>query len=174
MRKQKITNHSARKTTVRKFKSFGFPKCEIKNIIGHNSVNVDLMYVIPVMKIKCLQCHQQYLNLSILHLNCCSKKKKKEKRKIKPSPSPEQSKHDFCRTFYPTPVKNNTFSFRINWNDVSQSQLSKPFGTCSPGTFSFDGCQVNININNNLQPQQNNNAKRKRHTIYSDLEESQD
>ena len=25
-----ITNHSARKTTVRKLKSFGFPKCEIK------------------------------------------------------------------------------------------------------------------------------------------------
>ena len=27
---KKITNYSARKTTVRKFKSFGFPKCDIK------------------------------------------------------------------------------------------------------------------------------------------------
>ena len=34
---KKITNHSARKTTVRKLKSFGFPKCEIKNITGHSS-----------------------------------------------------------------------------------------------------------------------------------------
>ena len=33
---KKITNHSARKTTVRKSKSFGFPKCEIKNITGHS------------------------------------------------------------------------------------------------------------------------------------------
>ena len=34
---KKITNHSGRKTTVRKLKSSGFPKCEIKNITGHNS-----------------------------------------------------------------------------------------------------------------------------------------
>ena len=35
---KKITNHSARKTTVRKLKSFGFPKCEIKkNITEHSS-----------------------------------------------------------------------------------------------------------------------------------------
>ena len=33
---KKITNHSARKTTVRRSKSFGFPKCEIKNITGHS------------------------------------------------------------------------------------------------------------------------------------------
>ena len=31
------TNHSARKTTVRKLKYFGFPKFEIKNITGHSS-----------------------------------------------------------------------------------------------------------------------------------------
>ena len=37
VRKKKITNHSARKTTVRKLKSFEFPKCEIKNIAGHSS-----------------------------------------------------------------------------------------------------------------------------------------
>ena len=34
---KKITNHFARKTTVRKLKSFGFLKCEIKNITGHSS-----------------------------------------------------------------------------------------------------------------------------------------
>ena len=34
---KKITNHYARKTTVRRLKSFGFPKCEIKNITGHSS-----------------------------------------------------------------------------------------------------------------------------------------
>ena len=34
---KKITNNSARKTTVRKLKCFGFPKCEIKNITGHIS-----------------------------------------------------------------------------------------------------------------------------------------
>ena len=33
----KKINHSARKTTVRKLKSFGFPKYEIKNITGHSS-----------------------------------------------------------------------------------------------------------------------------------------
>ena len=37
VRKQKIANHFARKTTVRKLKSFGFLKCEIKNITGHSS-----------------------------------------------------------------------------------------------------------------------------------------
>ena len=34
---KKITNHSARKITVQKLKSFGFPKCEIKNITRHSS-----------------------------------------------------------------------------------------------------------------------------------------
>ena len=131
------------------------------------ALNADLMHMIPVMKMKCLQCHQQYLNVSTpppLLL----------KKKIKPSPSPEQSKLDFSRTLYPTPVDNNNFSFGINWNNFSQSQLSKPLDTCSPGIFSFNGCQVNININDSMQPQQNDNAKRKRHIIYSDSEESQD
>ena len=34
---KKITNHSARKTTILKLKSFGFPKCEMKNITGYSS-----------------------------------------------------------------------------------------------------------------------------------------
>ncbi|KAJ7380791.1 hypothetical protein OS493_007173, partial [Desmophyllum pertusum] len=34
---KKITNHSARKTVVKKLKSSGVPKCEIKNITGHTS-----------------------------------------------------------------------------------------------------------------------------------------
>ena len=34
---KKVTNNSERKTTVRKLKSFKFPKCETKNIIGHCS-----------------------------------------------------------------------------------------------------------------------------------------
>ena len=90
-------------------------------------------------------------------------------KKIKPSPSSEQSKLDFSRTLHPTtPVGNNNVSFGINWNNFSQSQLSKPLVTCSPGTFSFNECQVNINIDNSMQPQQNNNAKPKRHIIYSD------
>ena len=92
---------------------------------------------------------------------------------FKPSPSVEQFKLDFSRNLCPTPVNNN-FTFGINWNDFSQSQLSKPLGTCSPRIFSFNECQVNININNSMQPQQNNNAKHKQHIIYIDSEESQD
>ena len=34
---KRITNHSARKTVVKKLKSSGMPKCEIKNITGHTS-----------------------------------------------------------------------------------------------------------------------------------------
>ena len=34
---QKITNHSARRQVVKKLKSGGVPKCEIKNITGHAS-----------------------------------------------------------------------------------------------------------------------------------------
>ena len=34
---KKITNHSARKTSVRKSRNAGFPTCEIKNITGHAS-----------------------------------------------------------------------------------------------------------------------------------------
>ena len=33
---KKITNHSARKTCVRKLKAAGHPKCEIKNVTGHS------------------------------------------------------------------------------------------------------------------------------------------
>ena len=32
-----LTNHSARKTVVKKLKSSGIPKCEIKNSTGHSS-----------------------------------------------------------------------------------------------------------------------------------------
>ena len=35
--KKNLTNHSARKTVVKKLKSYGIPKCEIKNITGHAS-----------------------------------------------------------------------------------------------------------------------------------------
>ena len=34
---KKVTNHSARKATIQKIKSFGFPKCETKKITGHSS-----------------------------------------------------------------------------------------------------------------------------------------
>ena len=34
--KKKLTNHSARETIVKKMTSFDIPKCEIKNITGHN------------------------------------------------------------------------------------------------------------------------------------------
>ena len=34
-----LTNHSARKTVVKKLKSSGIPKCEIKNITGHASAS---------------------------------------------------------------------------------------------------------------------------------------
>ena len=34
---RKITNHSARKSLVRKLRESGIPKCEIKNITGHSS-----------------------------------------------------------------------------------------------------------------------------------------
>ena len=34
---KKLTNHSARKTVVKKLKSSGVQKCEIKNITGHKS-----------------------------------------------------------------------------------------------------------------------------------------
>ena len=34
---KRITNHSARKTVVKKLKSSRIPKCEIKNITGHTS-----------------------------------------------------------------------------------------------------------------------------------------
>ena len=80
-----------------------------------------------VMKMKCLQCHQQHLNVSTppsLLLKI-----------IKKSSSSEQSKLDFSRTLHPTPVDNNNFPFGINCNNFSQSQLSKPLGTCSPGIF---------------------------------------
>ena len=34
---KKLTNHSSRKIVVKKLKSSSIPKCEIKNIMGHNS-----------------------------------------------------------------------------------------------------------------------------------------
>ena len=34
---KKLTNHSDRKTVVKKLKSSGVPKCELKNITGHSS-----------------------------------------------------------------------------------------------------------------------------------------
>ena len=96
---KKITNDSARKTTVRKLKSFGFPECEIKHITGHSSErgldaydsgNEDEMFALssPISKSK----HST---------STVAQKKKKE-----PKPSPEQSKLDFSRTLHPTPVDN--------------------------------------------------------------------
>ena len=100
---KKITNHSARKTTVRKLKSFGFPKCEIKSITGHSSErgldaydsgNEDEVFAMSSAVSKC-----KYSTSTIAQ----------KKKKNKPSPSPEQSKLDFSETLHPTPVDNKTF-----------------------------------------------------------------
>ena len=108
---KKITSHSARKTTARKLKSFGLPKCEIKNITGHSyergldiydSGNEDEMFAMSSAISK-----YKYSTSTVAQ------------KKIKPSPSPAQSKLDFPRTLHPTPVNNNNFSFGINWNNFS-------------------------------------------------------
>ena len=122
------------------------------------------MHRILVMKRKCLQCHQQYLNIStpfqLLFKKYFSHRHHRNNLNlISPGLFTQHQLH-------------SNFLFGINWNDLSQSRLSKPFGTCSSGIFCFNGCQVNINTNNSKQSQQNNNAKRKRHIIYSDSEES--
>ena len=141
VRKTKKT-HSARKTIFRKLKFFGFPKCEIKNITddssergldAYDSGNEDEMFAMSSAISKC-----KYSTSTVAQ------------KIIKPSPSLEHSKLDFSRILLPTHVNNNNFSFGINWNNFSQSQLSKPLDTCSPGIFSFNGCQVNININNSI------------------------
>ena len=98
---KKITNQSARKTTVQRLKSFRFPKCEIKNITGHSSEcgfdaydssNKDEMFAMSSAISKCK----------------CSTSTVAQK-KIKPSPSPEQSKLDFSRILHPTPSITTTF-----------------------------------------------------------------
>ena len=38
-RTKNLTNYSAQKTVLKKLKSSGIPKCEIKNITGHASAN---------------------------------------------------------------------------------------------------------------------------------------
>ena len=59
---KRITNHSARKSTVRKLKSFGFLKCEIKKITSHSpecgldaydSSNQDEMFAMSSAISKC-------------------------------------------------------------------------------------------------------------------------
>ena len=98
---KKITNQSARKTTVQKLESFGFPKCEIKNITGHSSergfdacdfINKDEMFAMSSAMSKC---------------KCCTSTI--AQKEIKPSPSPEQSKLDFSRILHPTPSITTTF-----------------------------------------------------------------
>ena len=59
-----------------------------------------------------------------------------------PSPSPEKYKLDFSKTYHPTTLDNNNFSFGIDWNNFSQSELNKSPDTYSPGIFSFNGFQV--------------------------------
>ena len=108
-------------------KIFWISKMWRKKTSQVTALNVELMHMILVMKMKCLHCHQLYLNVSTpppLLL-----------KKSEPSPSPEQSKLDFSRNLHPTPVDNNNFSFGLNWNNFSQPQLSKPLETCSPGIF---------------------------------------
>ena len=89
-----------------KIKIFWISKMWNKKTSQVKTVNVDLMHIIPVMKMKCLQRHQQYLNVSIPPSLLL--------KRIKPSPSPEQSKLDFSRTLHPTPLNNNSFSFGID------------------------------------------------------------
>ena len=141
---KKVTNHSARKTTFRKLKSFGFPKCEIKNITGRSSECGLYAY------------HAGNEDEMFAMLSAISKSKYSSsivaQKRIKPSPSPERSELDFSRTLHPTPVDSSNFYFGINWNNFSQSQLSKLLDTCLTGIFSFNGCQVNIYINNSMQP----------------------
>ena len=92
-----------------------------------------------VIKMKCLQCYQQYLNVStpprlLLKKNLSHHHHRNNLNLISPGLfiQPPSTTTTFL---HPTPVDNNNFPFGINWNNFSQSQLSKPLGTCSPGIF---------------------------------------
>ena len=64
-----ITNHSGKETAVRKLIFLDFQKMWNKKKRKTSQVtalNVKLMHTIAIMNMKCLQCHQQYLNLSAL------------------------------------------------------------------------------------------------------------
>ena len=107
---KKITNHYARKTTVRKLKSSGFPKCEIKNITGHSSEcvldtydfgNEDEMFAMSSAICK-----------ASVPLKCSSPNSRK-KNLIQ--------SHDFMechRTLHPLSNSSNNFSFGINWSNT--------------------------------------------------------
>ena len=177
---KKITNHSARKTTVRKLKSSGFPKCEIKNITGHSSErgldaydsgNEDEMFAMSSAICKSLPPKANSYSSSSTR-STISKLPQPSKSLIQVPTffqGPPQVK--FAETLQPGPIDNTNFSFGINWND--NFNLQNPFRS-SQGLFSFNACQVNINMNNSNQPQQSKQNKRKPRVIYSDSEESQE
>ena len=131
---KKITNHSARKTSVRKMKSAGFQKCKIKNITGHanekgfdpyDSGNEEEMFKI---------------SSAIKHIHC---DRAPSSTLVKPPPLPFLT---IVKTPEPTiqqssnrPICNSAFDFGIRWCE-NRCTVDQP--------FIFNNCHVTISQSN--------------------------
>jgi len=144
---KKITNHSARKTTVRKLKSAGIPKCEIKNITGHStekgldaydSGNEDEMHAMSKVISGTGNNHQS------------------QSLPLHPQVYPQHLQSQISST------TTSNFNFGINWNEPP-SASKQPIQN-----FYFNHCNVTVNNASTCPP------KRKRLAIISDSESSQE
>lgn len=153
---KKITNHSARKTSVRKMKSAGFQKCEIKNITGHanekgldpyDSGNEEEMFKI---------------SSAIKHIHC---DRAPSSTLVKPPPLPFST---IVKPPKPTiqqssnrPICNSAFDFGIRWCE-NRCTVDQP--------FIFNNCHVTINQSNS-STETSKVDRRRRLRIESDSED---
>ena len=182
---KKITNHSARKTTVKRMRNAGFAKSEVKNITGHStesgldpydSGNEEELYQMSsaISGKKPAPNH-----MSIVPNN---------PQIFVPNPSfipaqsfvstqsfvPNQSTFSYVQPFvnnppsflpkhfyYPIPNK-NTFSFGVPWSSSSQHPLDD-------GNNFYQNCQITINNNSSATAKP---TKKRRLAIISDADDS--
>lgn len=153
IRKQKKC--SARKTAVRKLNSFGFLKFNIKSITiyssergldAYDSGNEDEMFAMPSTISK-----SKYSTLNIVKKKLTRRHHQNNLNLIFPGIFIQhcRQKQLFFRhkseCFLTVPTK------QVSWNFFTKY-------------FSFNECQVNININKSILPQRNNNVKSKNDT----------
>ena len=169
---KKLTNHSARKTTVRRLRESGFQKGEIKNVTGHSSEKGLDPYDSGDDNELCRMSRAISCNANS---NSASGKSLTTLQPIIPYAAPQLPKTVTSTNLnnvrpvicaVPKPLTGN-FSFGIDFNQMLNGHKSSQtaYGTSSGNVY--NNCVFNINTVEPCKP------KKRRLVIYSDSEDSQ-
>ena len=149
---KKLTNHSGRKTVVRKMKAGGIPKCEIINVTGHRhergldpydsgDENEQRFWSSVIDKVLFVPVTQSSRSIS-----------------LPSSAVPQNQFQQLQRNYAPIIAKQSNTSSQVSQvrplypRNIMPQPVTNNVGPCNPA-FSFNSCQVTINVSTIQIPQ---------------------